>query len=114
LTNEKNKASKILSELVSYFFTNNVYDIDINVNYTSSKLIIKLSGKSETEPKGLDKLNEILQSSRQTELEEYYWGLLGTNNSKQELYLLGSLVDNGEVKYSNNTLELEIVRKFIK
>ncbi|MFP4457183.1 MAG: hypothetical protein ACOCRO_10060 [Halanaerobiales bacterium] len=112
MTNERNKVSKILSELVSYYFSNNVTDIDINVNYSSLGLKIKLSGKSDSEPKELDKLNEILKSSRQTELEEYYWGLLGTNNSKQELYLLGSLVDDGEVKYENGILKMSISRKF--
>ena len=114
MTNEKNKVHKILSELVNYFFSNNVTDIDINVNYSSAALKINLSGKCDTEPKKLDKLNEILKSSRQVELEEYYWGLLGTNNSKQELYLLGSLVDNGEVEYDNGLLSLKIIRKFIK
>jgi len=114
LTNERNKVSKILSELVNYFFSNSIHDLDIKVNYSTNSLVIEVSGKSIDEPKEMGKLNEILSSPRQAELEEYYWGLLGTNNSKQELYLLGALVDSGKVKYKNGFLTISIERNFSK
>ncbi len=110
MTKERNKAVKILVELIGYFFGNDISSIDMNLTYNVSGFNIHLRGNCECEPEELEKLNETLNAPRQNELEEYYWGLLGSSNSKQELYLLGSLVDSGKVEYNDGILEVSVER----
>lgn len=110
MTHEHNKSSKVLCELVNFCFINKVNNLEIFLDYEDKGFTIKLKGKCNEKPKNLNKLNDMINSPRQKEYEEYYWGLLGVDDHKQELYLLGSLVDSGEIKYYNNTIEIRLER----
>jgi hypothetical protein len=110
MTNEKSKAVKILVELIGFFILNDIEQIDMNLSFKDKGFTVSLKGSCDCVPDELKKLNETINAPRQNELEEYYWGLLGSSNTKQELYLLGSLVDSGEVEFIDGILKVTVER----
>ena len=111
MTSERMKAMKILEELIGYFFRYQINDLQMDLHYDTKSFKIMVEGTCNRRPADLDHLNELLNTPRQTELEEYYWGLLGGNNERQELNLLGSLVDCGDVSCENGKLSITVYRK---
>lgn len=111
MSNERMKATKILEELIGYFFNHNIDHLKMDLNYKEKEFIIQVEGQCSSRPSDLDHLIELLNEPRQDELEEYYWGLLGGNSQRQELDLLGSLVDCSEVTYEENILSITVYRK---
>jgi len=111
MTNERMKATKILEELIGYFFNHGIDQLKMELDYNDKKFIIKVKGQCASRPYDLDQLAELLNEPRQAELEEYYWGLLGGNSQRQELNLLGSLVDSADVICDDNTLSITVCRK---
>jgi len=106
VTSEKMKATKILEELIGYFFNHNIDHLQMELEYKNIEFMIKVQGICSSKPYDLDHLDEMLNTPRQAELEEYYWGLLGGNSQRQELNLLGSLVD-----FSEGSLSVTVYRK---
>lgn len=113
MAKEKNKASKILSELVDYFFRNKIYQIKMSLVYTDEETIIHIEGPCPNKPEDYDDLNELLNEERRPELEEYYYGLLGGNYKRDELSLLASIIDKADMFYENNQLSITIYRKHV-
>lgn len=111
MTNERMKATKILEELIGYFFNHGIDHLKMKLDYNETEFIINVEGLCTSRPYDLDKLEELLNEPRQAELEEYYWGLLGGNSQRQELNLLGSLVDSADVVCDNNKLSITVNRK---
>ena len=111
MTSERMKATKILEELIGYFFNHNIDYLQMELEYKDTEFIIKVEGTCSSRPSDLDHLNELLNTPRQAELEEYYWGLLGGNSQRQELNLLGSLVDCADVIFNEEILSVTVYRK---
>ncbi|MEN1759203.1 hypothetical protein AAIG11_01835 [Anoxynatronum sibiricum] len=111
MTSERMKTIKMLEELIGYFFRNNINDVQMDLHYGETECKIMLEGTCLSRPADLDQLNELLNTPRQPELEEYYWGLLGGNDTRQELNLLGSLVDCADVSYDLQKLSITVFRK---
>ena len=111
MTNERMKAIKILEELIGYFFNHQINDIQMDLHYGETEFKIMLEGTCPSRPADLDFFSDLLNTPRQPELEEYYWGLLGGNDSRQELNLLASLVDCGEVSFDHQKLSVIVYRK---
>ena len=110
MATEKNKASKILDELVDYFFRNKIYQMNITLDYSAKEIIVHLDGPCKEKPSDYDNLFEILNEERRPELEEYYYGLLGGDFNREELNLLGSMIDKAEMSYEDNHLSITVYR----
>lgn len=111
MQSEKNKAKRILQELLGYYFSHEIDDLNINLHCTNVECTITLTGKTPSKPNDLKQLRETLNSPRQPEVEEYYWQLLGVSNEKHELNLVGSLIDSAEVTYDKGILKITVCRK---
>ena len=111
MTNERMKATKILEELIGYFFNHGIDQLKMELDYNETEFRINVEGQCVSKPYDLDQLAELLNEPRQAELEEYYWGLLGGNSQRQELNLLGSLVDSADVVCDKNTLSITVFLK---
>ena len=111
MQSEKNKAKRILQELLGYYFSHEIDDLNINMHCTNVEFIITLRGKTTSMPSDLKQLRETLNSPRQPEVEEYYWQLLGVSNDKHELNLVGSLIDSAEVTFEEGILKVMVCRK---
>lgn len=113
--NEIQKTARIVDEIVSLFLKKGSNDIDIKIkrkiDYTHIILTINNSSISDD---AVDRLDEFLNIQRQSEIEEYYWELMGETSNEDELFLIGSMVDSATVKKNDNTLYIELIRKIKK
>ena len=107
---EKNKATKILSELIDYFFRNKIHKINMSLEYSKSATIIRLDGPCTHKPDDYDDLFEVFNEERRPELEEYYYSLLGGDFKRDEINLLGSMIDKAEMSYEDNHLSITVYR----
>lgn len=105
------KSIKILEELIRYFTYNGIRDLAVRYTSTNETLIISVSGETATPPKDLAELERLLKTPRRLEFEEYYWSLLGASTMRNELDILGTLVDNARVTYENGIVTVMIERK---
>jgi hypothetical protein len=110
MATEKNKASKILSELVDYFLRNKIYQINMSLEYSAKGTIIHLDGPSSKKPEDYDELYEIFNEDRRPEFDEYYYSLLGGDIKRDELNLLGSMINKAEMSYQDNILSITVYR----
>lgn len=113
---ETKKAVKIISELMTYFFDQGAKNIEVKFNSDDvgqekeyeiiiEGLIEYISGEE------LTKLREELNTSREAQVEEYYWELAGEGNNSREMSLVGMLVDNSVVEYKDNYLKITLWRQ---
>lgn len=106
----RNRSIKILEEIVAYFLHHQILDLDIRFNSGAEVLEISASGLAPYRPEDLDHLESLLNEPRRPEFEDYYWGLLGTSSNRNELRLLGSLVDWGHTSFENGRLTIQVKR----
>lgn len=108
---KREKLIKIMNELVSYCIDINIRDLKIEFKIDEAMGRVSVEGYSENPPlEKLKKLEKILNSPRQKELEGYYWELVGDGHGYQELEMVGVLVDGGSVSYEDNILKISIYR----
>jgi len=106
------RSVKILEEVIGYFIHHKIDHMDIQFFADDEKMDITVSGTSDTPPKDLDNLENLLNEPRKPEYEEYYWSLLGASGKRQELRLLGSLVDSGNAKFNDGILTVNVKRTY--
>ena len=112
MKDEKSKMLKIMNELVRFYLKSGNHSVRIASDLTDHEGIVSLEGCcTKIDEKKLEDLNDILNSPRKDEAEEYYWNLVGSNDFS-EIHLLGSLVNEGEVKYDGNVLKMRVKRYF--
>ncbi|MDY0235818.1 MAG: hypothetical protein RBR71_07295 [Gudongella sp.] len=112
MKNEKSKMIKIMNELVRFYLRSGNNHVSVDLDITDVEGTITLRGcctrlKQDT----IIELDRIINSPRKDETEEYYWNLMGTSDFS-EIRLLGSLVNDGSVKYEGDTLVIKVRRKF--
>ena len=69
---EREKAKRIIDELLTYFFSNDIEDIRIGLDFTDEGFYIEMQGKIDQEPVGVLDLLELLNTPRDTSIESYY------------------------------------------
>jgi hypothetical protein len=112
MKDEKSKLIKIMNELVRFYLRSGNNNVSIDLNITDVEGTITLRGcctrlKQDT----IMDLNRVINSPRKDETEEYYWNLIGSSDFS-EIRLLGSLVNDGSVKYEGDDLIIKVRRKF--
>lgn len=108
---EKNKATKILEELIDYFLRNELNEMNMRLHLGEDELMVHIDGPCPEKPPDYDELYDFLNEPRRPELEEYYFELLGGNVRHEELKLLGSMVDRAEMSYEKGQLTITVYRK---
>ncbi len=104
------RSVKILEEVIGYFIHHHIDHLDIQFFADDEKMDITVTGSTDTPPKDLDKLESLMGIPRVQEYEEYYWGLLDATGKRQELRLLGSLIDSGSAVYKDGILTINVKR----
>jgi hypothetical protein len=103
MNKEKRKINLIINELVSFLFKYKASEIHISIKESENNTKITVFGNIDVDKeKILEELNERLKTPRIPEIEDLYWELVGDIGHGDELYLLGTMVDNSDVSYSNN------------
>ena len=111
MKHNKKRVSKIIDELVSYFFK--VGSKNIHIDVLEEKLYYKMTFVSDIDSIKEDDINKLvkcLNCEKSAEVEEYYWELTGECNSDSELSIVGMMIDNFEVSIKDKQMELVIYR----
>jgi hypothetical protein len=112
MKDEKSRMLKIMNELVRFYLKAGNNHVQIDLDLTPVEGIITLEGCcTRLSDEQINDLNDILNSPRKDESEEYYWNLIGSNDFS-EIHLLGSLVNDGKAYYDGNLLKIKVRRKF--
>lgn len=111
--NEENQALRILSELVGYFWHNQIYELNVSLKQGKEDYEIEVCGFSPTAPEDLDEFTSGLQESCQPELADYYDQLLGADGGNNDSYhLLGAIIDQADITYEQQMLHVKIVKSY--
>lgn len=105
------KNLRILNELITYFHKHNNNNIHIDIENSDEFTYFYIAGKIDdiTEDE-LIELNRILNIPRQHEVEQYYWHLGGESELECELSLVGIMIDEAIIDYSDGVLSFKIKR----
>ncbi len=105
------KNMKIMEELVSFCTKRGSRDIDLNLSFAKEFSTISISAKNaEVSDADLDDLKTALFSDRQHEVEECFWNISGEDFYGDELTLTGVMIDDANVEYNNDTLNITVKR----
>ncbi len=111
MSHEYNKAVKMLEEVIQYFISHQMTELEMKLSILNDVSEIVVSGLTKAQPDDLDQVSQSLNTPRQPEVEEYYWRLLGGNNKTEQLHLLGALVDEVKIMYEDYRLTLTLIRR---
>lgn len=109
---ERTKAKLIAQELISYYIMHQILIFDLHISIHEDRSIVNIEGyRSEFLPP-CEEISERLMSRRKPELEDYYEQLLGARDDEDELDLLAHIIDKAEVLCDEDTIKIEVMRKF--
>ena len=112
MQHEIKKISRIVDELMTIMLKDNNKEIDIKVKKEPNQTIIEMiEYNTHFDNDDVDQMREILKVQRQHEIEEYYWQLAGESDYDDELCLIGSMIDEGNVEIRDNNLYIELIRR---
>lgn len=103
------KNIKVIDELMSFCYKYGGQKIHIDVDYSDESFFIDVkSNNIKLSPDCLEIANRLLSAPRCHEMESYYWGLSGDDDTDTELTLVGMMSDEAHIDYNSETQELEI------
>ena len=105
------RLTRIIDELIYYFFTLNATNITVQITEEGSKFKVTLCCNYTLEK--ADKVKELARSlkmTRQIEMEEYYWELAGECCHECELSLIGMMIDEAIIETNEYHLHLTIYK----
>lgn len=109
---ERDKAKRIIDELLTYFFSNAIEEIQIKMDFTADGFTIDMQGNTDQEPENLLHLLELLNTPRDLSIEGYYDELLGiTHHEEEDYHLLGLMIDEAEISFDAPHFEIKVFRK---
>ncbi|WP_430884094.1 hypothetical protein [Fusibacter sp. JL216-2] len=112
MQHEVKKITLIINELLTMFLLNGGQEIDMKVKRIDGETEIVLEHHNCTYDEAfIERLEHNLNTMRQFEVEGYYWQLVGEDESADELYLVGAMVDEADVSCENGELKIRLLRK---
>jgi len=105
------KISKIVEEIIDFFYSHSAKKVNISIEDTKDAYIIEVqSNNIICSSDKVKKLKELLSVQRQREMEEYYWQLAGSDIEGDEYNLVGMMVDEAYTDYKEPSLKVKLVR----
>lgn len=114
MTTEKDKANRIVKEIISFFMINHIYDFDMHFHIDENAFELTINADVEKEPEKFAALVRDLRVPRQFELDEYCNSLLGAHGHMHDYSFLGKVIDEAEGSFLDGKLYLYIKRLNIK
>jgi len=109
--NEIQKTTKIVDELSSLLMNKGSLEIDIKLKLSDVCTTIFMTDyNTNLTQDEINTLSQFLNIPRQTEVEEYYWGLMGETSDDDELFLVGSMIDTAKFELKGDDLYIELTR----
>lgn len=111
MKHDKKRITKMIDELVTYFFSMGATDININLKEDEKSFKIVFDCNYSCKDSGkLEKLNKYLQCPKQEEMEEYFWELAGDCDVDTELTLVGMMTDKASIQCADNKIKITLLR----
>ena len=111
MQHEVKKITLIMNELITIMMKNGAEDIDVNIKRKGELSEITLIHRDCQYPEEfVEKIRYNLNTQRQSEVEGYYWQLVGEDDACEELHLVGAMIDEAVVEMRKNDLYIHIVR----
>ena len=112
MTHERKKNIRIVDELISYCYLKGAHHISINLDVDNDIMAFTLKCNITSLTKGdLDYLDTSLTVPRCHEMEEYYWELAGDTEGENELSLVGMMIDDVFIDFTEDILTIKVKRK---
>jgi hypothetical protein len=106
------KSLKIANEIMSVLTHDQAYILESKLKFkrheTHFYFTLKPNRFSDQE---LKDFLEMLNLPRQSEMEEYYWSLLGENKSDDNILVVARMIDEATAQVEGDTLAIHIIRK---
>jgi hypothetical protein len=110
--NEEKQAARILTELIGYFWRNQIYQLNVDFKPEKNSYEIVVSGVSPNRPDDLDDFIGSLHETSQPEVAEYYDLLLGLDGGDSDAYhLLGAVIDQADIIYEQQVLSVKVIKR---
>lgn len=104
------KSIKLISELAAFVFKAGGKEFDIKFKDKDEKIKITIESDIEGLTESCIATLEGLDTPRQSEVENYYWELVGENDNYQELTLVGMMIDEAEYSYEDKHLKITVTK----
>ncbi|MEF9959417.1 MAG: hypothetical protein RR448_03030 [Niameybacter sp.] len=112
MRHEVKKISKMVDELTTFFLEHQARSLDIKVDNLVDREVITVEAIALDDLKlCVKKLQSFLSYPRECEMEEYYWELAGETESSEELGLVGTMIDEANIGYDDEKIQLELIRR---
>lgn len=101
MKHNKLRITRIVEELMNYFFSMGVTEISVNINEDEKRYSIFFRcnwGNCSKET--IDEVTRLLKCGKNEEMEEYYWALTGECELDSELSLIGMMIDESDINYT--------------
>lgn len=113
MKNEANKISRIIDELNSHYLNKGARKINISIESLDDQyqIFFEICGIECSEAE-LTEVRELLNETRQPEVESYYWTLTSESSDPEdsELSLIGMMIDKAEIAYEDSKLIIKLYR----
>src|SRR5665647_534742 len=112
MQHEAKKITLIVNELLTVLLLDGSSEIDIKILKQNQRTeIIMVQHQCCHDDRFIERLRYNLNTQRQKEVEGYYWQLVGENDNGDELYLVGTMVDQAIVERRGEDLFIHLIRK---
>lgn len=111
MQHEVKKVTLIVNELMTLLLLNNAEEIDIKIKHVGEHSeIYFIYRQCKFDDKLIEKIKYNLNIQRQSEVEGYYWQLVGDDDSGDELHLVGAMIDEAKIEMKDKDLHIHLIR----
>lgn len=112
MQHESKKIALIVNELVTMLLLKGEGNVEVNISRSYECTEISITQhQCNYDEEFTQMLSYSLNIQRQSEVEGYYWQLVGDDEECDELSLVGAMIDEAVVEINNNNLTIEIIRR---
>ncbi len=113
MQHEIKRITRIVDDTLTLFMVNDAEEIDLKIKKDKTKTTITFTyNNCNLSDAYIEKLEKNLNIQRQHEVEEYCWKLTGENETNEDLFLVGAMIDQAYVTKKNGNLYIEVVRNY--
>ncbi len=111
MNHETKKIALIVDEVLTMLLVDGSEKINFDISIKNDRAEINIiQYDTRYNDEYLEIIRNRLDAPRQHEIEEYYWQLTGENETEDELFIVGALIDESTLKKENGNLYINLVR----
>lgn len=111
MRHESKKIAKLVDELTTMFLNSDTNKVEFSVEILDDKSIIHLVDyNTNITVERAQYLRKAFNKPRQPAIEEYYWQIMGSHDTEDEVTLLSMMTDAASVELRDGNLYIELIR----